>query len=70
LIEDDEDIRALTRDVLELKADLKCVALFNSEEFIKSLPDLRVDIVPMDIGLLGLPGIECVQLCSANSSIT
>ncbi|HPN72064.1 MAG TPA: response regulator transcription factor [Saprospiraceae bacterium] len=69
LVEDDEEIRALTREVLELRSDIHCCALFASAEaFIMALPDLKMDIVLMDIGLPGMSGIECVQLCTANAS--
>lgn len=69
LVEDDEEIRGLTKQVLELKGDILCCALFASAEaFINALPDLKTDIVLMDIGLPGMSGIECVQLCTENAS--
>lgn len=69
LVEDDEEIRGLTKQVLELKGDIRCCALFASAEaFINALPDLKTDIVLMDIGLPGMSGIECVQLCTENAS--
>ncbi|MBP8212988.1 MAG: response regulator transcription factor [Saprospiraceae bacterium] len=70
LVEDDEEIRHLTKDVLELKDNIQCVDTFGSaEEFIKKLPELHVDIVLMDIGLPGMSGIDCVRSCADNSAL-
>ncbi|MBK7009112.1 MAG: response regulator transcription factor [Saprospiraceae bacterium] len=69
LVEDDEEIRQLTKDVLEFKDDIICVETCSSaEDFIDKLPDLNVDIVMMDIGLPGMSGIDCVRKCTENSN--
>ena len=69
LVEDDEEIRQLTKDVLEFKDDIICVETWSSaEDFIDKLPDLNVDIVMMDIGLPGISGIDCVRKCTENSN--
>lgn len=68
LVEDDEEIRLLTKDVLEMKEDIMCVeTCCSAEDFIEKLPELNVDIVMMDIGLPGMSGIDCVRKCTENA---
>lgn len=68
LVEDDHEIRELTKIVLEKKGTISCdPCLSSAEEFISQLPELSVDIVLMDIGLPGMNGIECVKKCTANN---
>lgn len=68
LVEDDEDIRQLTKGVLELSSEIKCVAEFsNAEDFLKNTDRLNADFVLMDIGLPGMSGIECVKHCNIKS---
>ncbi len=65
LVEDDPDIRELTKSVLELNEDIRCVSAYASgEEFIQNLDNLDVDLVLMDIGLPGMTGTECVRYCN------
>jgi DNA-binding NarL/FixJ family response regulator len=69
LVEDDQDIRDLTKGVLEINTNIQCDPCFDSaESFIAALPDLKVDIILMDIGLPGMNGIECVKLCTENNN--
>ena len=68
LVEDDDEIRDLTRLVLEMQGTIKCEPCYSSaEEFISQLPELCVDIILMDIGLPGMNGIECVRKCTENN---
>ena len=67
LVEDDEEIRRLTKDVLELNGDILCVETCDSaEDFMTKCNYLEVDIVMMDIGLPGMSGIDCVKRCAIN----
>lgn len=65
LVEDDTEIRDLTKSVLELDTTISCKPNFESaEEFLECFPTLDVDIVLMDIGLPKMSGIECVKKCA------
>ncbi len=69
LVEDDDEIRSLTKEVLELKKDIVCDPCYQSaEEFIKNIAELKADIVLMDIGLPGMNGIDCVRICTENAT--
>ena len=64
IVEDDDDIRQLTKAVVELSGNIIFTHEFaNAEEFLKQANDLVVDIILMDIGLPGISGIECVSRC-------
>lgn len=65
LVEDDAEIRDLTKSVLELDSTITCRPNFESaEEFLEWFPSIDTDIVLMDIGLPKMSGIECVRKCS------
>ena len=65
IVEDDEDIRTLTKDVIEMDNNIKCVGAFScAEDFISQCDKTAIDIVLMDIGLPGLSGTECVKQCN------
>ena len=70
IVEDDDEIRRLTKVVVEMSGTIECIYSFeNGEDFLEAAEHLKVDIVLMDIGLPGIPGTECVRLCSvANMS--
>ncbi len=69
IVEDDDDIRNLTKQVVELSGNIVFTHEFtNAEEFLKESNDLVVDIILMDIGLPGLSGIECVRQCISEGS--
>lgn len=61
IVEDDAEIRELTRLILQKEPDLFVVKSFaNGEDFLKEWPLADVDVVLMDIGMPGKNGIECV----------
>src|SRR6188768_1944040 len=61
IVEDDAEIRELTRLVLQKEPDLFVVKSFaNGEDFLKEWPAQEADVVLMDIGMPGRNGIECV----------
>lgn len=61
IVEDDAEIRELTRLVLQREPDLFVAKSFaNGEDFLKEWPSLEADVVLMDIGMPGRSGIECV----------
>jgi len=65
IVEDDDEIRNLTKQVVELSGNIKCSDTFeNAEMFLQNCDDLDVDFVLMDIGLPGISGTECVRLCN------
>lgn len=65
IVEDDPDIRNLTKEILELDHKILVTNMFsNGEDFIESLSFLNVDLVLMDIGLPKMSGTECVRLCN------
>ena len=68
IVEDDDDIRFLTKQVIELSDNIHCSAEFSSaEDFIKHIDEVDVDFVLMDIGLPGMSGTECVRKCNLNN---
>lgn len=65
IVEDDEEIRELTKSVLELKPDIKILHWFTSaESYLEVMSSIKVDMILMDIGLPGISGIECVRKAS------
>jgi len=61
LVEDNAKLRKSLAILLDSSADLECaVACADAEEALRVLPQIRPDIVLMDIHLPGRNGIECV----------
>lgn len=68
IVEDDEDIRKMTIQILETSNKIICTDSFASaEEFLKFADKLSVDIILMDIGLPQMSGTECVRYCNINN---
>jgi len=62
IVEDDAVIRRSLTRILDEVAGLSCVAgCATGEEALKRLPELRPDVVLMDINLPNMSGIECVR---------
>jgi DNA-binding NarL/FixJ family response regulator len=61
-VEDDADIRAGWREIINRMPGYQCVADFGSAEMaLARLPKNPPDIVLMDINLPGMSGIECTR---------
>jgi DNA-binding NarL/FixJ family response regulator len=66
IVEDDEDIRQLTKEVIEISGQVDCKYMFASAEaLIEAIDTVDVDFILMDIGLPGMSGTECVRHCNA-----
>ena len=62
LVEDDHQVRAGLRLLIDHSKKCACVAAFgSSEEALARLPSLQADVVLMDIQLPGMSGIECIR---------
>jgi DNA-binding NarL/FixJ family response regulator len=62
LVEDDHEVRAGLRLLIDQSASCACVGAFASaEDALASLLSLSPDVVLMDIQLPGLSGIECIR---------
>jgi DNA-binding NarL/FixJ family response regulator len=61
IVEDDQGLREQLARILKTAPDVKCVGLYKSaEEALESLPNVKPDVVLMDIRLPKMSGIECV----------
>lgn len=62
IVEDQSELRDSLREVLDASPALHCVAACaNGEEAVRDLPELRPQVVFMDINLPGMDGVECVK---------
>lgn len=65
IVEDDPDIRQLTKEILEMNSPIECIKEFSSaEDFLQVAENIDADFVLMDIGLPGMSGTECVKWCT------
>ncbi|HNB81501.1 MAG TPA: response regulator transcription factor [Chitinophagaceae bacterium] len=66
IVEDTRDIRESLRQILEHSEEFVCVGTYpDGEQAIKEIPDVKPDIVMMDIHLPGMDGVECVSRLKA-----
>lgn len=62
LVEDDGRVRASLARLLERASGVKCVSDHGSgEDALEALPNVKPQVVLMDINLPGIDGVECVR---------
>ena len=71
IVEDLDVVRNGLKDFISLSTDFLVVGSFKTgEEAFEKLPEIRPDIVIMDINLPGMNGIECIRLVKDKSPST
>lgn len=61
IVEDDSTVRGGLQALITGSPGFDCVAAFvNGEDALGAIPDLKPDVVLMDIKLPGMDGIECI----------
>jgi DNA-binding NarL/FixJ family response regulator len=66
IVEDNDKLRATLARVLNRAEGFKCVSDYASaEDALKALPQVRPEVVLMDINLPGMNGVECVRQLKA-----
>jgi RNA polymerase sigma factor (sigma-70 family) len=62
IVEDSEKLRATLARVLNRAEGFRCVSQYGSaEDALKELPQVKPNVVLMDINLPGMNGVECVR---------
>jgi len=62
IVEDLEEVRDGLNNFISLSKDFKVLKLLRTaEEALKDLPQLKPDVVIMDINLPGMNGIDCIR---------
>ena len=62
IVEDLDVVRNGLKDFISLSTDFLVIGAFKTgEEALQKLPEIRPDIVIMDINLPGINGIECIR---------
>lgn len=62
IVEDNADLCASVRGIIDATDGMSCIAVCTTgEEAIAQLPQLKPDVVFMDINLPGISGVECVR---------
>jgi DNA-binding NarL/FixJ family response regulator len=71
IVEDLDVVRNGLKDFISLSTDFLIVGAFKTgEEALQKLPEIRPDIVIMDINLPGMNGIECIRQVKDKSPST
>jgi DNA-binding NarL/FixJ family response regulator len=71
IVEDLDVVRNGLKDFISLSTDFIVVGAFKTgEEAFEHLPEIKPDIVIMDINLPGMNGIECIRLVKDKSPST
>ncbi len=67
IVEDSEKLRGTLERVLNRAEGFRCVSQYASaEDALKDLPEVKPDVVLMDINLPGINGVECVRRLKKN----
>lgn len=62
IVEDSDKLRGTLARVINRADGFRCVSDYvNAEDALKGLPQVRPDVVLMDINLPGMNGVECVR---------
>jgi RNA polymerase sigma factor (sigma-70 family) len=62
IVEDNDKLRGTLARVLSRAEGFRCVSQYPSaEDALKDLPNVKPDVVLMDINLPGMSGVECVR---------
>ena len=62
IVEDNDKLRGTLARVLNRAEGFRCVSQYGSaEDALKDLPNVKPDVVLMDINLPGMNGVECVR---------
>ncbi|MBV4356988.1 response regulator [Pinibacter aurantiacus] len=62
IVDDTNDIRLALEEIINMADGYDLIGSFsNGEEALEKLPDLKPEVVLMDINLGGMTGIECVK---------
>src|ERR1051325_2186686 len=62
IVEDNEQLRTTLAKVLNRADGFKCLSEYGSaEDALKDLPNVKPEVVLMDINLPGINGVECVR---------
>ena len=71
IVEDLDVVRNGLKDFISLSTDFLVVGSFKTgEDAVKKLPEIKTDIVIMDINLPGINGIECIRQVKDKSPST
>jgi DNA-binding NarL/FixJ family response regulator len=71
IVEDLDVVRNGLKDFISLSTDFLVIGSFKTgEEALQKLPEIKPDIVIMDINLPGMNGIECIRQVKDKSSST
>ena len=66
IVEDNDKVRGALARVLSRAEGFQCASQYaNAEDALKDLPQVRPDVVLMDINLPGMNGVECVRQLKA-----
>jgi DNA-binding NarL/FixJ family response regulator len=66
IVEDNNQLRATLARVLNRADGFRCLSQYaNAEDALKDLPQVRPDVVLMDINLPGMNGVQCVRQLKA-----